>query len=436
VQPGELVNYDPTQAGTTFTDADGDQLSYATVVAVSPPGLSVVGTSVVGSLDSVGSAIFEITASDGYGGTVVDRFGVAAVAPEPGRPTLPATSYSYTDSELPLPSDFRRSFEFFAPFWDTSAPGVGGPGAPTDAGATLGRVLFYDKRLSITNTHSCSSCHQQAHNFAVAERFSIGVLGLPLSRNSMSLTNARYNLGMEYFIDQRVFLLENLVLQPIEEPMELGQPIPMLVEKLAATDFYGPLFTAAFGTPEVTPERIRSALAQFVRSLISFSSRFDQAFHPMNPEDPINPAAVLTLEELRGEELFQNFHNTGGSLPFACGICHRTGAHLMDIPDNNGLDVVSLDPGKAGRFRTASLRNIAVSGPYMHDGRFATLREVIDHYDHGIQDSPQLSDIIRRDGNVPQMNLSESDKDALEAFLHTLTDPTFLNDPKFSDPFP
>jgi cytochrome c peroxidase len=436
-QPGEHVNYDPTQGGAAFTDADGDPLSFTTVAVVAPSGLSVMGGRVVGALLSVGFAAFEITASDGYGGTVVDKFGVAVVGPEPGRPVLPATSYSYADSELPLPAEFRRSFEFFAPFWDTASPRVTESGAPTNAGATLGRVLFYDKRLSVTNTHSCSSCHRQQNNFASSERFDTGVLGVPLSRNSMSLANARFNLEMDYFIDQRVRTLETLVLQPIEEQKELGHPLPMLVEKLSATDFYEPLFAAAFGTSEVTSERIRDALSQFIRSLISYRSRYDQAFLPMNLSDPINPAAVLTAEEMAGREIFETFYTQPRSLPFTCKMCHQTDLQLMDTPVNNGLDVLSVDPGKAGRFRAASLRNIAFSGPYMHDGRFATLREVIDHYDHGIQDSPQLAAALRLDGTgtVQRLNLTESDKRALEAFLKTLSDTEILNDVRFSDPF-
>ena len=437
VQPGQHVDYDPTQGGAAFTDADGDRLSYATVAGVTPPGLSVVGGHVVGSLSSVGFATFEITASDGFGGTVVDKFGVAVPAPEPGRPVLPAVSYSYADAEQPFPWEFRFASERFAPFWDTTAPGNGGV-PPTNAGATLGRVLFYDKRLSVTNTHSCSSCHEQAHNFATPERFPTGILGVPLKRNAMSLANARYNFEMKYFIDQRVFMLENLVLLPIEEQTELGNPLPMLVEKLARTDFYGRLFTAAFGTPEVTPERIRDALSQFVRSLISFRARYDKAFHPMNVDDQVDPASVFTPEELRGLEIFTGVRTTAPALPFTCATCHSTTVHLMDAPSNNGLDVQSADSGNAGTFRVASLRNVALSGPYMHDGRFATLREVIEHYDHGIQDSPQLSEHLRENRvDAPlRLNMSESDKDAIEAFLNTLTDTVFLNDPRFSDPFP
>ena len=437
--PGEHVDYDLTQAGTTFADANGDALSYSTVVKGAPPGLSLIGDRVVGSMSAVGFAAFEITASDGYGGTVVDKFGVAIAAPEPGRPILPSTIYSYADDEQPLPYNFRLSLQAFAPFWDTTTGSFGGPDAPSNAGATLGRVLFYDKRLSITNTHSCSSCHQQAHNFASPERFNTGVLGVPLPRNSMSLANARYNLAGRYFIDERVQYLEGLVLRPIEEQTELGMPLPMLVDKLAATDFYPPLFALAFGTPEITPERIRHALVQFVRSLISYRSRYDQVFNPMDSGHPLDPATVFTPAEDRGAHLFTSFYTPTEQLqPGACFQCHRTHVQLMDRPSNDGLDVQSADPGNEGKFRTASLRNIAVSGPYMHDGRFATLREVIEHYDHGIQDSPQLSPELREipDGLALRLNLSESDKDALEAFLNTLTDTAFLSDPRFSNPFP
>lgn len=431
--PGEHVNYDPTQGGSAFLDADGDGLSYAVSVVSPPLGLAVDGGRVVGSLSAVGVVRFEVAASDGYGGSATDAFAIVAPAPEPGKPNLPSPPFSYADEELALPYAFRQSRQFFAPFWDTT---LSSSNPPTNAGATLGRVLFYDERLSITNTHSCSSCHEQAHNFARPERFSSGVLGVPQSRNAMSLANARYNLDDRYFVDERVDTLEGLVLLPIVEPTELGNFLPLLVDKLAATDFYPPLFDAAFGTPEVTAERIRLALAQFVRALISYRSPFDHGAHPMDSSELPNLSAVLTAQELRGATIF--FGDGTTAIPFRCASCHATGALLMDTPGNNGLDVVSADPGAfLERFRTPSLRSIAVSAPYMHDGRFATLREVIDHYDHGIQDSPQLSPGLRESstGPVLRMNLTESDEIALEAFLHTLTDVEFLQDPRLSDPF-
>jgi cytochrome c peroxidase len=339
--------------------------------------------------------------------------------------------YAYTNAELPLPFAFRSSAVNFGPFWDRTARQWLTP--VTDAGATLGRVLFYDKRLSITNTHSCSSCHVQANNFASPQRFNTGVMGVPLARNSMALGNVRYNLNDTFFIDQRVHGLEGLIALPIEEPLELGNFMPMLVDKLQSTSFYPPLFEAAFGTPVVTEERLTLALVQFLHSMITFRSRFDQAFHGMEITDPNMSDVVFTAQERRGVALFLD-HSVS---PLLCVGCHATGMQLLDSPGNNGLDVVSADSGNFQIFRAASLRNIAVSGPYMHDGRFGTLREVIEHYDHGVQDSPQLSAQLRVDGVGPvkRMNLTEADKDALEAFLHTLTDSGFLTDPKFSDPF-
>ena len=423
------IYYDLTQGGSTFTDPNGDSLTYE-VSALSPQhGLSVHGTSVAGTLSAVAAVSFRITATDGYGGSGTDVLTIALPGPEPAKPALPTVSYVYDDAKLPLPFLFALSRASFSPFWDTTPD----DNPTTDAGATLGRVLFYDKRLSITNTHACASCHHQGHGFAAPERFSSGVLNVPLQRNSLGLTNVRHNLDNLYFIDQRTESLERLVLMPIEEPTELGHSIAMLEQKLAATDFYAPLFEAAFGTPDVTPERIARALAQFLRSLLSFRSKFDRAYHVMNPGDPTIPETIFTLEEQRGKEVFER---TPGP---HCAACHRGGVQLLDQPTTNGLDAQPADPGSQRGFRAASLRNIAVTAPYMHDGRFATLREVIDHYDHGVQKTTHsvfASPLFDSAGEPRRFNLSEEDKDALEAFLNTLTDDAFLTDPRFADPFP
>jgi cytochrome c peroxidase len=422
---GMPVDYDPTQAGTTFTDPDGDTLTYAVQMRSPGMGLSVNGIRIVGALTAVGVVNFEITASDAYGGSAVDRLAVAVPAAEPGAPTLPASSYVYDDEMLPLPHAFRMSRDFVIPFWDTTPI----DNATTDPGATLGRVLFYDNRLSITNTHACGSCHHQSTGFASPVAFSTGAPGVALKRNAMGLANARYNLDDLYFSDRRVSTLETLALVPIEEPTELDNFLPLVEAKLAATDFYPPLFQAAFGSPDITRERIAKALAQFLRSLISYRSRFDEAFSPIDLQNPPDPMTVLTTEELRGVEVFRDNR---------CGICHVDTVQDMDRPANNGIDAVITDPGVGGGgFRAASLRNIAVTAPYMHDGRFATLREVIEHYDHGIQDNPSLSSLLRQGYNGPplQLGLSEDDKNALEAMLRALTDEPMLADPKFSDPF-
>src|SRR5262249_20777480 len=156
------------------------------------------------------------------------------------------------------------------PLWDMQSP----DNRTSNAGATLGRVLFYDRRLSLTNTHSCSSCHHQANGFAAPERFSVGGQGTPMKRNTLGLANVRYNASAGSFGDMRVPSLEKLALMPIVAPTELGNFLPMLERKLAETDFYPPLFDAAFGSPEVTSDRIARALTQFLQAMISYRTKF------------------------------------------------------------------------------------------------------------------------------------------------------------------
>lgn len=433
-QAGTTVNYDATQGGTTFKDPDGDALSYVVTLRGNPHGLVVSGTHILGTFDAVGAVEVTITANDGLGGTNSDSFLIAAPAAEPSAlPVLPVTSYIYRDEDLPLPYVFALSSQSITPLWDTQPP----DNRTTNAGATLGRVLFYDKRLSITNTLACASCHIQSHGFASSQQFDTGVLGLPLKRNAMALANARYNINQAWFSDMRVIGdLRNLIFMPIDNHDELGMALYSVEGKLQNSSFYAPLFAAAFGTPDITRDRIAAALAQFVQSLISYRSRSDLANNPMT-NDPPDPAAVFTAQEMQGLQIYTDH----------CADCHEVRANTNVWQANNGLDVVPTDlgtqnpafqrNGAIGVFRAASLRNIAVSGPYMHDGRFTTVREVIDHYDHGIQDSPNLDALLRDATGAPiQLHLTESDKLALEAFLDTLTDTAFLNDPKFSDPFP
>jgi hypothetical protein len=255
---GEQVRHDLSQAGTTFADPDRDPLTYS-VEMMTPAGrgFRVEGTYALGALGSTDVATFKITATDGLGTFASDVFVVAKAGPPLGKPTLPVASFVYEDARLPLPWEFRQSIAL-VPFWDT-AHTSGGSGPPTDTTATLGRVLFYDKRLSITNTHSCSSCHVQSHGFASPERFPTGVLRIPLRRNAMALANTRFNLRERWFADSRASTLESLVLMPIEDPAELGNLLPLVETKLAETDFYPPLFAAAFGTPDITAERIARA---------------------------------------------------------------------------------------------------------------------------------------------------------------------------------
>lgn len=423
---GATVDLDAAGGGAVFTDPDGDPLTYRIEFLPRALGLRSEGSRISGTLNEYGAAFVRISADDGFDGIAVDEFAIAAPAVETRRPKLPTIPYVYADEELPLPFVARQSRQHFATLWDTT-PSYN---PTTNAGAALGRVLFYDRRLSIHNLGSCGTCHRQEHGFSSPDRFTAGPQGELTRRNVMGLTDVRYNFDFMYFTDQRVFSLERLVPIPIEDRTELGNSMKLLVPKLQAVDFYPPLFEAAFGTPEVTEERIAYALAQFLRSLIAFDSKFDRAYHPMESTGVPAPAEVLTSLELRGAEIF---HGRGN-----CFRCHAQGAQTMDFPGDNGLDPAPADPSAPlVVFRTASLRNVAATAPYMRDGRFATLRDVVAHYSSGVIDKPTVDPRMRGmfAGNPVNLNLSEQDKDALEAFLHTLTDESFLADPRFSDPF-
>jgi len=208
--------------------------------------------------------------------------------------------------------------------------------------------------------------------------------------------------------------------------------LPALEQKLRATPFYGPMFEAAFGTPGITADRVLRALEQYVQALISYRTKYDQACDTVGGVFK-DCAQGLTAQEMRGLQLFTR---PGGD-EISCTNCHDLPSAANVWLANNGIDVQFTDAGSGmGVFRPDTLRNIALTAPYMHDGRFATLREVIDHYDHGIQDSQFLDTRLRKhDGTAKRMDLPEEDKAALEAFLHTLTDDAMLSDPKFADPF-
>lgn len=413
------IDYDATQAGTTFVDPEKAPLTYEVSILDAPAGFAVRGTRITGRLPGPGYAKVKITASDGFGGATEDSFAFIVPSAISTRPVLPATPYVYADRELPLPENMIQLGDKLG-----SSDTASAFNPVTNAGAALGRVLFYDKRLSITNTHACASCHIQSHNFSSIEVLPKGCTGVRTPRTPMPLGNVRFNNSNLFFADSRGQSLENAVLVPIQERDELGSSsLNDLEHKLASTDYYPPLFLAAFGSSDVTAERISHALAQFLRSLISYRSQFDRANYAILPGPRPDPATVYTALEQRGFQVY---------LDGQCFWCHQTSEFDAPWPENNGLDAASTDkePG-ARKFRVASLRNIAVSAPYMHDGRFATLREVIDHYSTDIRANPNLGVFLKPGG----FNFTDEDKDALEAFLNTLTDTAYLTDPKFSDPF-
>ena len=305
----------------------------------------------------------------------------------------------------------------------------------TVEGIRLGRRLFYETRLSKNNTLSCASCHQQSHAFTDPRRFSLGFDGTPTKRNSMTLTNILW--VQNFFWDGRATSLEAQALTPLTDPHEMGQPLEQSAQKIPE---YASLFEAAFDSPDITPDRILKALTQFERTLISSNSRYDQY---------IRGEAALTPEEQRGLTLF--FGSATNIPPPAtrirsagCGNCHGGPRTFNETYHNNGLDAEPKDSGRAaithmsydrGRFRVVTLRNIALTAPYMHDGRFNTLEEVIDHYSDHLQPSATLSPTLRDTTNTPiSLHLTPQEKADLLAFLNTLTDSTFITDPRFSAP--
>ncbi|HVJ46558.1 MAG TPA: cytochrome c peroxidase [Luteolibacter sp.] len=302
----------------------------------------------------------------------------------------------------------------------------------TNAGATLGRVIFYDKRLSLNQTISCSSCHQAAHGFSDPRKFSVGFNGGHTSRNSMGLTNARWYQRAAFFWDERAETLEDQVLQPIQNATEMGMTLPAVVARLSAEPFYETLFTDAFGDSAVTSERIAFALAQFVRSIVSTNTKFDAGL-------AVN-FTNFTAEENTGRQIFNGAGN--------CAACHGTDNFVPGPAiNNNGLENPYVDKGVGeitgrardeGLFKVPSLRNIELTAPYMHDGRFATLEEVVEFYNSGIVAHPNLSPPLCVGGPTGpprRLNLTAAQKAALVAFLKTITETSLTSDEKFSDPF-
>lgn len=340
---------------------------------------------------------------------------------------LPNPVLSYRDAAQPYPRYVT----------DTNVPGnvaiadnTPANNPITDNGATLGRVLFYDRSLSRNNTTSCGSCHQQSHGFSDPARFSKGLYGGFTTRHSMGITHSRYYQNGKFFWDERAPTLEDQTLQPIQNSVEMDMTLPEVVQRLQSKPYYGPLFQAAFGTTTVTSDRISKALAQFVRSIVSYRTKFDSA---IDANGVPHFQQVFTPQEFLGMRLFQPVQGFP-IISRGCDRCHVATGQISTQARNNGLDLVTQGGGK---FKAPSLRNVAVRGPYMHDGRFPSLTAVVNFYNNGVQNNPDLDPLMRnpQTGLPQKLNLQPNEIDALVAFLGTLTDIGIRNDPKFSDPF-
>lgn len=263
------------------------------------------------------------------------------------------------------------------------------------------------------------------------------------------MTDARFYARGRFFWDERAATLEDQVLMPIQNEVEMGLTLDELVARVDAEPYYGPLFARAFGDEEITSERIARALAQFSRSLVSYRSRYDQGLAAAGDVAARFPGS--TNEEELGKQLFLGRAGCAGchlfNGPPQPGPLGNQAVFFVDRPVSNGLDATTAvaDNGVGdqsglatddGRFKSPSLRNIAVTAPYMHDGRLATLADVVDHYRRGVQPHPNLDPRLRLPGGAPRnVALTDVEARALVAFMETLTDDALLADPWFSDPF-
>ena len=418
---GAKLTYDATRAGSTFSSAAGATLTYAIAFEGPANGLTASRGTISGTPSVPGLTFATITATDQLGRSARDRFAIVVFASGLAEPTLPSPSLRYDDAEVGLPAHFLAGGGMSVLSLDNT------PAANpiTDAGATLGRVLFYDPRLSASDAVSCGSCHHQSLGFADALVFSIGLGGALTPRHATGLANARFYKRGRFFWDERASTLEDQVLDPIQNDREMGMSLDALAIKLSITPYYPALFKAAFGSPDITRDRVSRALAQFTRAMVSGDSRYARAF---DANGVANFASTLTPQEIDGERVFRQS---------GCGSCHTTLAQAGDAPHDNGLDATPIDTGVGGGvFKTPSLRNVAVRPRFMHDGRFATLDEVVAFYDSGIQASPRLDPLLRAgDGTPKRLGLTSAERDALVAFLGTLTDSSFLTAVRFSNPF-
>lgn len=322
---------------------------------------------------------------------------------------------------------------------DSNMPSI--PAMPTDnpltvEGVELGRMLFYEKQLSSDGSISCGSCHQQSKAFTDGLAHAVGVNGQRHARSSMSLVNLVWQ--QDFTWDGAKNTLEEQARVPLENPVEMHQSVAASAAKLQQISKYPRMFGAAFGSSKITEENILKALAQFERTLISSNSKYDRVARRQ---------AIFTADEAAGQRLIQ--HATGTVRGAECIHCH--GDQLFVSPHhtffNNGLDVPPYaDAGRGsitglttdmGKFRAPTLRNIELTAPYMHDGRFQTLEEVIDHYSDHVQMSTGDPFLTESPNNLTgRILLTATEKRQILVFLKTLTDTTFTKDPRFSNPNP
>lgn len=297
----------------------------------------------------------------------------------------------------------------------------------TREGFELGRALFYDPILSSDSSVACSNCHQQARAFTdPMHRLSRGVNDTEGIRNAPAIQNMAFQ--SDFFWDGGVKHLDFVPINAITSDLEMAEKLAHVIEKMQRSKTYPEKFRRAFGTNEVTSQRMLFSLSQFMNLMISANSRYDRYVR--------NEGEVLSEEEISGLTLFK----------IKCSSCHATDLFTDGSFRNNGLDAdFKLDSGRAriteaaedrGKFKVPGLRNAELTSPYMHDGRFNTLQQVLNHYGQDVVDSETLDPLLRQQNTNSALGiaLSEEEKVKIIAFLKTLTDKTFIQDKRFSNP--
>jgi cytochrome c peroxidase len=312
------------------------------------------------------------------------------------RPTLPATVFTYAGITYPV-----HIAAVLVATDNTPADN-----AITNDGATLGRVLFYDKQLSKNNTISCGSCHKQSESFDDNNVLSTGFDAGLTTRHSMPLLNVRFYKSGKMFWDERAATLEKQVLQPIQNHVEMGLTLAELESKVKALDYYPSLFQKAFGSTQIDSVKIAKALAQFVRSIVTYQSKYDRVKQGLE---------TFTADEAQGEQLFLN-------APPTCAGCHKPPMFLTSEPAAPFAlqDVTDRGINNENRFKVGSLRNSAIRTSLFHNGSIANVQAMLS----GTGRPP-----------IPAHTVAPPDVAKLLAFLNTLTDQTVLTEVKFSDPF-
>ncbi|WP_211298236.1 cytochrome-c peroxidase [Polaribacter glomeratus] len=299
----------------------------------------------------------------------------------------------------------------------------------TQEGVALGKKLFFDKILSGDETQSCASCHNPKKSFTDNQQLSDGINGLLGTRNSMPLFNLAWNFDERFAWDGKEFGLEKQALEPVSNPIEMHANWKNIAQKLQEHPEYPTLFLQAFGNLNIDSVAVTKAIAQFERTLISGNSKFDNY---------LKGEAILTSEEQNGFAIFMD--EAKGD----CFHCHGSDNNPLWTDNkfhNNGLDAtftdlgfgnITGDPADNGKFRSPSIRNLVFTAPYMHDGRFTTLEEVINHYSEGLQRSSTLDPLMKK-VNQGGVNLTTKEKADLKAFLVSLSDFDFVNNPDFQE---